>query len=345
MNSIEPQNDYKLPLGKSLNEIAVTKAADYKWQTQSWPCTVAAIISSGIVQINFEVDGGKVSLPKVIVPVGWSEYTRLPVQVGDKGLAVQASLTLGGLSGLGSGLPNINRRMSNLQGLIFVPIGNTNWSTVVDQKKIVLYGPDGAVIRSTDSNARIVVDGQAKQVTIDANSYAAEVLIDGSAKQVTTTAQTALFQVPTSHFTGNVQIDGTLNGQVPAIVSLIDRINVDIAADEYIIGFENIAQDYAAIGLMGMVNSVASSTDTFQISVNGRAWRHLGSTPGPLPHSYSFDMKVQNYATPGFYPTFLQNGAPVISVNLLENIESLRFSFSSGEAIATGSIVSLYGYH
>lgn len=118
----------KTQLTASLQGFAAGKAQDRQQrQGKSLPCTVAEVVSSGIVKVNFEVESGKPwTIPQMIVPVvGW-EYVRVPIAVGDKGRCVPSDVRLGHMTGLGDGTPGMTLP-GNLGALAFEPLGNTGW--------------------------------------------------------------------------------------------------------------------------------------------------------------------------------------------------------------------------
>ena len=146
-------NVQKTPIGLSINRHARTKALDAIQQRgQSLPCTVVSVRGS-IVTVNFEISGP--GLPNVTVPVIGSEYIRLPIQPKDKGWVLAADAYLGGVSGLGGGIADLTQR-ANLTALVFSPIGNTGFSTV-NGNAVTIYGPDGVVLRDTNSQAVITL--------------------------------------------------------------------------------------------------------------------------------------------------------------------------------------------
>jgi hypothetical protein len=119
------------------------------------PCRVVAIKGS-IVTVNFEIDtGGEFTFPQVTCPIAQSTYVRLPVQVGDYGVCLAADARLGGVTGLGTGLAPLDLPF-NLGALVYVPIGNKNWSSV-DPNAVNINAPNGAVIRDTNNNTTITL--------------------------------------------------------------------------------------------------------------------------------------------------------------------------------------------
>jgi hypothetical protein len=167
-------SDYtRKPLARSLNVVGSNRAADaIQRQGKSLPARVDAVVSSGIVTVSFAVNASPFTLPQVTIPIVGSEYVRLPIQVGDTGMVISADARLGGVSGLGGGTPDLTQP-GNLTALAFVWLGSTGWSETDDPNALVLYGPNGAVIRTTDGASKITVDAagtviDGEQVTINA---------------------------------------------------------------------------------------------------------------------------------------------------------------------------------
>jgi hypothetical protein len=127
---------------------------------QALPCSVVSV-SGAIVVVKFEVQSS-FTLPRVTMPLFGPEYIRYPIQQGDKGFAVPADARLGGISGLGGGVADLNQP-NNLAALVFLPIGSKDWTTV-DPNAVTIYGPNGVVLRDTGSNCIITLTPS--QVTI-----------------------------------------------------------------------------------------------------------------------------------------------------------------------------------
>ena len=146
----------KTPFAVSLSNYLGTKLEQnnegFGWQL---PCIVKAVNGS-MVTIAFEVDtGGQITFPEVTCPIAQSKYVRLPVQVGDFGMCISANARLGGVTGLGKGLAPLGLPF-NLGGLVYVPIGNTNWESV-DPNAVNINAPNGAVIRDDGNNCVITL--------------------------------------------------------------------------------------------------------------------------------------------------------------------------------------------
>lgn len=143
-------NFLKTPPGPALGRIARQQVGvAFAKSGQSLPCSVVAVRGQ-IVTVKFELQSGSNPLPpKVTCPIAGAEYLRMPTQIGDKGLVISADAYLGGMSGLGGGVASLTPR-ANLSSLVFVPIGNTGFSTV-DPNAVTIYGPNGVVLRDTAS--------------------------------------------------------------------------------------------------------------------------------------------------------------------------------------------------
>lgn len=149
---VSASNAQKTHLARTLNQFAERKAAEAIQLTgRALPCSVTAVAGS-IVTVKFEVDASPFTLPNVTVPMATPEYVRWPVQVGDKGVVLSADTSLATLSGLGAGTPDLALR-ANLSCLLFIPVSSKSWSTTDDPDALVLYGPDGGVLRSVDKTA------------------------------------------------------------------------------------------------------------------------------------------------------------------------------------------------
>ena len=156
----------KIPFAASLSNAIQTKIDENEQSSgQCYPCHVTEVNGS-IVTINFEVivpDG--VTLPPVTCPIAESQYVRLPVQVGDKGIAIAANTRLGGISNLGLGYaPLINP--SNLGGLVFMPIGDKKWFTV-DGTYLFMYGINGVELTTINQDCKLTLTSTG--ITINLN--------------------------------------------------------------------------------------------------------------------------------------------------------------------------------
>lgn len=155
-----------LPL--SLNRFAQKKTAEAIQQLgKALPCSVTAIPTPGvpIVTVKFEINAAPFTLPNVTVPMFGPEYIRYPVQVGCKGVVFPADVYLGGVSGLGDGVADLTAP-ANLSALVFFPIGNAKWMASEAPGSIVIYGPDGAVIRNAEATCSIVLTDGGVNITL-----------------------------------------------------------------------------------------------------------------------------------------------------------------------------------
>ena len=143
------------------------------------PCRVTEV-NGAIVTVNFEIINGKQTLPSVTCPIAESIYVRLPVQVDDFGIVISASTRLGGVTGMGEGKASLSSP-SNFGGMIFIPIGNVNWSAV-DPNAVNINAPNGVVLRDTDSNCTVTLTPSGVTVAIGSTSlivYSTGVTVNG----------------------------------------------------------------------------------------------------------------------------------------------------------------------
>lgn len=161
-------NQQKTPIAASLERFAARKIRGALTTLgQSLPATVVSR-NGGIVTVKFALTS-PYTLPNVTVPMWGSEYVRLPIQAGCPGFVMSADAYLGGMSGLGGGTADITPR-GNLSMLVWTPIGNKNWSTSEDDNALVLYGPDGGILRTTDKTSIVSVTAAGTVITVPAGT-------------------------------------------------------------------------------------------------------------------------------------------------------------------------------
>lgn len=133
-------NHLKTPFGHALGrwmDDRQTRARQIPGR--SLPVTVAEVVSSGIVKVNFEVETGGSPLPQIEVAVQYPEYIRYPVAVGDKGVVFGSDAYLGQITGTGpESVPDLTQP-TNLGALSFVWLGNKNWDDPLDPAALELW--------------------------------------------------------------------------------------------------------------------------------------------------------------------------------------------------------------
>ncbi|AMH00949.1 phage baseplate protein [Serratia liquefaciens] len=191
----------KLPFSKTLsNMVTASTQRSNALRGRALPCHVVAV-KGQIVTVQFDMLPGDLQYPQITIPVATFAYIRYPVQVGDKGVTVPADVSLRGVSGLGTGMASLSLSPS-LTPLFFVPIANSKWSDE-DPDKLVLYGPDGAILKTLDGSASVTVSP--KKVEIKAED---------------------IYLVGRIHLNGQILQDA---GQIPgeATASLIGPLTVE----------------------------------------------------------------------------------------------------------------------
>ena len=186
----------KLPLARTLTRFARVQIADaFQRSGQALPCSVIAVVSSGIVTVKFEVNSAY-TLPEITIPLYGCEYIRYPIQVGCKGFTVPADASIAGLSGLGTGIADLTEP-GNLGALVFLPFGNAGWFATPDPNSVVIYGPNGVQLRDT---------GNASNVTLTPSG----IVMRAPALTTTTTGDTDM-TAAAFILNGPVTINGTLH--------------------------------------------------------------------------------------------------------------------------------------
>lgn len=188
---------------------------------RSLPCSVVSVQGS-IVTVKFELTNIPFTIPQVTIPVFGPEYIRYPIQVGDKGFCVAADASLRGITDLGVGTADLVQP-SNLGALVFYPIGNKNWSAV-DGNALVMYGPNGCVIRDSGSGCVITLTPTGVKTVVGSTTVevvgnkvtvtSTDVVINGNLTVHGVITGDQGFNISggttTANITGNVNIVGTL---------------------------------------------------------------------------------------------------------------------------------------
>lgn len=153
-----PTNNQKTPLVDSLNRFVSDKITDVgQLAGKSLPASIMAIDPSNtIVTVKFEIKT-QLQIPIVQCPVGFPEYIRLPLQVGDKGFVVAVDAYMGGMSQIGKGIASLDQQ-PNLSTLVWFPCGSKAFTPTEEPTKIVTYGSTGAVIRDKDKIIVLTLD-------------------------------------------------------------------------------------------------------------------------------------------------------------------------------------------
>ena len=162
-----PNLGQKLPFSRAVNKVGEDRAnADQEVQSKAVPCTVTAVNKS-FVTVKLEMKGNSVSLPTITIPQAYSEWTREPTQVGDKGLAIPSDYYMGAQTGQGGGTADLYPR-ANLTNLVFRHASQKSFSAW-DGTKHFLNGPNGVVLQSKDGTVKLDIDKASGSITITGN--------------------------------------------------------------------------------------------------------------------------------------------------------------------------------
>jgi hypothetical protein len=156
---------------------------------QALPAKVVSVQGS-IVTVSFLVQG-PYTLPNVTMPIAGPQWSRAPTQVGDLGVCIPASVYIGGVSGLGGGVADFTQR-APLSTLTFFPVGNANWTAPDDANAWVIYGPNGAILRDSQSQIVLKLQPTVAELTLPAG---VSFVINGNVE-----------------ITGNLALGGSLTG-------------------------------------------------------------------------------------------------------------------------------------
>lgn len=181
---INGSSGQKTPFSVSVNKLVERRITDALNNLgQELPCHIVAI-DGAIVTVNFDIQTPGLTFPSVQCTTIGSQYLRLPLQVGDKGVCIAADVRLGGVTGLGAGAvasaPLADP--SNLGSLTFLPLGNINWAAV-DPNAVVIVAPNGASLSTTDGTSSVIISESQISLTFGGNS----VVVNSSGVAITGT--------------------------------------------------------------------------------------------------------------------------------------------------------------
>jgi len=167
---------YKKPFAVTSQQFADKNSADFlQMLGKALPCHVVSR-NGAIVTVAFDINTqNKFNLPNVECPILESEYVKLPVKVGDRGVTMPASASIAAACGLGGISAPFFSQPANLTALVFVPIGNSGWSnpdptasvvTSQDKSSVVKVG-NGSITMTKGSSTITITDSS---ISIHANS-------------------------------------------------------------------------------------------------------------------------------------------------------------------------------
>jgi hypothetical protein len=113
-------------------------------QAKSMPCHVTKV-DKDFIHVAFETQNGIFTPPTVKIPQSWSQYSREPTQVGDKGYAVPGNYYLGGVTGDSGGNTDFYPR-GNLTTLSFNGTSHKQNPTRDYDQLTHMGGPNGWIV-------------------------------------------------------------------------------------------------------------------------------------------------------------------------------------------------------
>ncbi len=159
-------NAQKTPIAQTLNRWSDGKIGSAaQLLGKSVPASALSVDPTGtIVTVKLEMQSSPFTFPEITCPVYGPQWIRWPIQRGDPGVCFSSDFYLGGMSGQGGGVAGLTQMM-NLGALVWFPIGNANFEPTENPNAVVLYGPDGAVIKTQagDTGKVVVNSGGVEQ--------------------------------------------------------------------------------------------------------------------------------------------------------------------------------------
>jgi len=163
-------NAQKTPFAQSIQTFVEGKVQDgIQLLGKAFPVSIVTINDWSAV-VKFEMNAAPFTLPNIEVPLALSVYERPPLQVGDKGWVRAADVRLGGVTGLGSGVPGLTLP-ANLSALVFEPISNITWDAPPDKNAYLIQGPNGFIFRNVANDYSIIGNGSHIQVKYGGRTF------------------------------------------------------------------------------------------------------------------------------------------------------------------------------
>lgn len=174
-------NVQKVWLNDSLNRVATKRALDaMQLVGKSLPVEVVSVDPSGtIVTVKFALDASPFTIPQVTVPVAAPEFIRYPIAAGTNGVVVAMDARIGAICGLGSGTATLSQP-ANIASLVFLAVGSKDLDATDDPRAVVIYGPNGVVMRTEDDGASAKVDEGGFHVDAASSDFSGNVDVVGN---------------------------------------------------------------------------------------------------------------------------------------------------------------------
>jgi hypothetical protein len=211
-------NQLKTSFANALNNLAYARALNVASALgKALPCSVVKVADRNVT-VKFEMETDQ-PLSEVTIPVAYSEYVRLPIQPGDKGLAIPGDVSIGDISGLGGSISNFNP-IGNLQALVFHPISRQAFQSEAGDY-VTLYGPTGVLAKTKDGKNFVKVNGDGVRIQKGSDVYV-NVVNDGvtiycHGIHIVVNAQGIEFHGPVSAWPDGGGAAITINGDINII--------------------------------------------------------------------------------------------------------------------------------
>jgi hypothetical protein len=311
----------KVPFGQSLNRFSQSKIDDNQQALgQALPCSVVSV-AGAIVTVSFEIaQTSNFTIPNVTMPIQESRYVRLPVQAGDKGLAIPADTRLGGIDGLGSGLAPLSNSM-NLGSLIFFPIGNKDWNGV---------NPDAVHIEDPTVSSTIDVAPSG----IDASSTGTTSLVGDISASLSSYGITSV----SGAVSASLSSDAIVNISAPVVSSSAEGVN-SVTGEIVMLGQ----------GSLGNLSDLPNGAGTLYDNtiLNGASAIYENPVATNCIDLSTVSTAVQTYIL-ALVPTYITstdalniNDALTLSATISDSLHSFTNKLSNLGAITSGSVPNL----
>lgn len=138
-------DSHKHPFQYKMNQWGQKRINDrLEREAKSIPCHVTKV-DKDFIEVQFETQNGIFTPPTVKIPQSWSQYSREPTQVGDKGYAVPGNYYLGGVTGDAGGSTDYYPR-GNLTTLSFNGVSHKQNPDRDYDQLTHMGGPNGWIV-------------------------------------------------------------------------------------------------------------------------------------------------------------------------------------------------------
>jgi len=269
-------NNYgaRYPIGQGLQQISAYQIKS-ALQENGWslPCQVQSISDDGLfVTVSIAVNNLSDLFSNITIPIMESQYVRLPIQIGDVGIARKADISLYPISGQKDGSPDFGQDGNYEALLAFEPIatkGNKNgiaaFPVSPDINSTWVYGPDGVILQdlNVDEDGNQLVNGR---IIVASNGVTIQDITTSGATQTVNMVETVTNnKIQLQDKDGNciATINRAASGGITLVVGN-NNVTVSSSQASLTFGSNNVTVNSSGISITGtlVINGQAYTAHT-----------------------------------------------------------------------------------